>query len=89
MALSLEFTAFDVDCGGDFVKITDVGTRTTLMFFGCGCFGDACSEDAVNFVPPIITTTSNRVEIFFSSDGSDTNPGWSLNWRLGNFDFSN
>ena len=73
--LRLEFTSFAVYiCGGvttclcDFVKITD-GDGTTLMDNSCG-----------NFLPPIITTRSNRVEIFFHTDGSDTYSGWSLSW---------
>merc|ERR1719370_570821 len=32
------------------------------------------------FQPPNITTRSNRVEIFFHTDASDTKPGWSLSW---------
>ena len=32
------------------------------------------------FLPPSITTRSNRVEIFFHTDASQTQPGWSLSW---------
>ena len=70
--LRLEFTSFAVywgsTCQYDFVKITD-GDGTTLMDNSCGYS-----------LPPIITTRSNRVEIFFHTDGSGTRTGWSLSW---------
>ena len=73
--LRLEFTHFAVEvCGGiaacscDFVKITD-GDGTTLMDNSCGYS-----------LPPIITTSSNRVEIFFHTNGDGTHLGWSLSW---------
>ena len=81
--LRLEFTHFAV--GGDpsaceswdFVKITD-GDGTTLMDNSCG-YSDQPSSSTY-FLPPIITTRSNRVEIFFHTDGSDARSGWSLSW---------
>ena len=85
--LRLEFTHFAVDpcyystcnittCPTDFVKITD-GDGTTLMDNSCG-YSDPSYSD--HFLPPIITTRSNRVEILFHTDGSSTDIGWSLNW---------
>ena len=80
--LRLEFTYFAVwvcditTCPCDFVKITD-GDGTTLMNNSCG-YSDPSSS--VYFLPPIITTRSNRVEIFFHTDGSHTQAGWSLIW---------
>ena len=80
--LRLEFTHFAVyacniaTCPCDFVKITD-GDGTTLMDNSCGYSDPSFSP---YFLPPIITTRSNRVEIFFHTDGSDTRPGWSLSW---------
>ena len=87
--LLLEFTHFDVqDCGNitncscDFVKIRD-GDGITLMDRSCG-----------NLLPPMITTRSNRVEIFFGTDDDQTTTGWSLSWRavtpgLGAFNLNN
>ena len=81
--LRLEFTHFVVagrpsdGCEGwDFVKITD-GDGTTLMDNSCGYSDPNWSP---HFQPPIITTRSNRVEIFFHTDGSGTASGWSLSW---------
>ena len=85
--LRLEFTHFDVatcydvnTCPCDFVKIVD-GDGTTLMDNSCGdSSGDPSDPDYI--LPlPIITTRSNRVEIFFHTDGSGADPGWSLTWR--------
>ena len=86
--LRLEFTHFAVwvcgdinTCSCDFVKITD-GDGTTLMDNSCG-YSDRDPSDwnySDYFLPPIITTRSNRVEIFFHTDGIHTEPGWSLSW---------
>ena len=86
--LRLNFTSFAVHacgdintCSCDFVKITD-GDGTTLMDNSCG-YSDPSSSGASSslyFLPPIITTRSNRVEIFFHTDGSGTKTGWSLSW---------
>ena len=84
--LRLEFTQFAVwTCGNittcpcDFVKITDGDDRTTLMNNSCG-YSSRDPSDSLYFLPPIIVTRSNRVEIFFHTDSSGTNTGWSLSW---------
>ena len=81
--LRLDFTHFRVeyesDCQFDFVKIRD-GDGTTLMDNSCGYSSDPSSSNF--FLPPIITTRSNRVEIFFRTDRSDTRPGWSFSWSV-------
>ena len=85
--LRLEFTHFDVatcydvnTCPCDFVKIVD-GDGTTLMDKSCG-HSSRNPSDSDYFLPPIITTRSNRVEILFHTDGSETWTGlsWSLSW---------
>ena len=83
--LRLEFTHFAVwvcgditDCSCDFVKITD-GDGTTLMDHSCGYFL-AHPSNSLYFQPPIITTRSNRVEIFFHTNRVNTRTGWSLSW---------
>ena len=80
--LRLEFTSFAVTgdpfaCESDFVKITD-GDGTTLMDNSCG-YSDQPSSSWY-FLSPIITTRSNRVEIFFHTDGSYAWNGWSFSW---------
>ena len=82
--LRLEFTHFAVEhgstCQYDFVKITD-GDGTTLMDNSCG-YSSFDPSSSYYFLPPIITTRSNRVEIFFHTDGIGTKPGWSLSWSV-------
>ena len=79
--LRIEFTQFNVvgvftlygvvgTCV-DFVKIID-GDGTTLLDDSCG-----------TSVPPIISSRSNRVKIFFHTNGWTnryTAAGWSLSW---------
>ena len=90
--LRLEFTHFAVQacdgttcnittCPTDFVKITD-GDGTTLMDNSCGWSSVSWIEPShsLYFLPPIITTRSNRVEIFFHTDGSYAWNGWSFSW---------
>ena len=79
--LRLEFTHFVVlwqsSCQYDFVKITD-GDGTTLMDRSCGT--SSVPSHPYYFLPPIITTRSNRVEIFFHTSSSHNYDGWSLSW---------
>ena len=83
--LRMEFTQFAVyvsgtvdNCTGDHVKITD-GDGTTLMDNSCG-YSSVEASSSFFFLPPNITTTTNTVNIFFKTDGSDAQPGWSLSW---------
>ena len=80
--LRLEFTAFAVFVGGsittctdDFVRITD-GDGTTLMDNSCG-YSD---QSDLYFQPPIITTKTNKVEIYFHTNDNNATSGWSLRW---------
>ena len=71
--LSLQFTAFDIEdgyntCDWDHLTITD-GDGTTLMEKSCG-----------TTLPSDITSTSNIVNLVFSSDSGTTRPGWSVSW---------
>ena len=81
LIISLQFTAFDIEpyftCGYDHLTITD-GDGTTLMDSSCGF--SCCPSWSNYFQPPIITTRSNRVEIFFHTDRSGSSSGWSLSW---------
>ena len=82
--LRLEFTHFAVQWKStcdDFVKITD-GDGTSLMGNSCGYLDPSSGSGSISwyFLPPIITTRSNRVEIFFHTDAMDTTTGWSLSW---------
>ena len=82
--LRLEFTAFAVwpstggHCSYDFVRITD-GDGTTLMDNSCG-YSDRNSSSSLYFQPPIITTKTNKVEIYFHTNDNTARPGWSLRW---------
>ena len=62
----------------DFVEIKD-GDRTTLMDKSCGD-SSRNPSDPIHFLPPIITSRSNRVAIFFRTDGSWTGSAWTLRW---------
>ena len=72
LVISLQFTAFDIEshstCEYDHLKITD-GDGTTLMENSCGFS-----------LPPDITSTTNIVKIFFSTNGDTSMPGWSVSW---------
>ena len=83
--LRLEFTAFAVYIGGsittcptDFVRITD-GDGTTLMDNSCG-YSDRDPSSSLYFQPPILTTKTNKVEIYFHTDHRWKRSGWSLRW---------
>ena len=83
--LRLEFTAFAVWVGGsidtcptDFVRITD-GDGTTLMDNSCG-YSDRDPSDRYYIRLPIITTKTNKVEIYFHTDESFARSGWNLTW---------
>ena len=84
--LRLEFTSFKVHpcnsdtvtCPCDYVKVID-GDGTTLMDRGCG-LSYLSPSHSYYFLPPIFTTKSSSVDIFFYTDGSSAYAGWSLNW---------
>ena len=65
-------------CPNDYVKITD-GDGTILMDRSCGYSSNDPSSSS-QFMPPIITTKTNTVDILFHTDASGTSTGWSLNW---------
>ena len=72
LIISLQFTAFDIEscssCGCDHLTIMD-GDGTTLMEKSCG-----------NSLPADIRSTSNVVNLVFSTDDSKTMTGWSVSW---------
>ena len=86
--LRLDFTAFAVNvgyghdtidtCPTDFVRITD-GDGTTLMDSSCG-YSDRDPNDSLYLQLPIITTKTNKVEIYFHTDGNSASAGWRLRW---------
>ena len=69
----MQFTAFNVEsdslCSYDYVTIKN-GDGTTLMEKTCG-----------SSLPTAVTSISNRVEIFFYTDGDFSYSGWRLTWR--------
>ena len=88
--LRLEFTRFDIGnpvtlnietCLTDFVRITD-GDGTTLMDNSCGMDDDHPMQPTY-FQPPIITTKTNKVEIYFHTSDDpivSLDTQWSLRW---------
>ena len=77
--LRLEFTQFKVyyHCR-DYVQITD-GNGTALMGKSCG-HSTASPMSWVHFTPPIVTTLTNMVDVYFYTDYRYNDYGWSLNW---------
>ena len=69
----------DDPCPYDFVQVTD-GDGTMLMNKSCGNMKSNRSDPNF-FVPPNITSNTNLVNVFFSTDGTGAKTGWALNWR--------
>jgi len=80
----LEFTDaaiwWDETCSNDYVIVTD-GDGTLLMDKGCG-YSDRSSSSEGYFKPPIITSQTNAVDIYFHtvSVSGASQKGWSLRW---------
>ena len=95
--MSLEFTAFGIEQGGsnclhDHLTIMD-GDGTTLMGRSCNLNHNHIvigGQKIRSPLPANIVSRSNIVNIFFSTDHTETRSGWSLRWtavRLGNSSF--
>ena len=73
LIVAIEFMAFAVEssstCKFDHVTIKN-GDGTTLMGKTCG-----------SSLPAAVTSTSNRVEIYFHTDSGWSESGWRLTWR--------
>ena len=73
LVVEMQFTAFNVDfvelCNLDYVTIKN-GDGVTLMEKTCG-----------SSLPAAVSSKSNRVEIYFHTDGSGSKSGWRLTWR--------
>merc|ERR1712226_160964 len=74
--IRLEFEAFDVEdgpnCEYDSLTITQTkpnGKTKTLMAKRCG-----------DTLPPVIVSTTNKVNLIFETDGSVVKTGWSVKW---------
>ena len=86
--LRMEFTYFavqicrsDYSCQCDYVRITD-GDGTTLMDNSCG-YSSRDPSYSYYFLPPTITSRSNRVDVLFHTyDDNDygSRSGWNLSW---------
>ena len=73
MTITLTFTAFNVEwgdssCPYDHLTIED-GDGSTLMEKTCG-----------NSLPENLVSKSNVVKLYFTTDGSVAESGWSLTW---------
>ena len=73
LVVAMQFTAFNVEpclyCACDHVTIKNSG-ESTLMEKTCG-----------SSLPAAVTSTSNRVEIYFHTDSGWSESGWRLTWR--------
>ena len=83
--MRLEFSQFAVrictninECPCSHVKITD-GDGTILMDKSCG-YATHPTDSSSYFMPPMITTKTNAVDIYHHTDGSGAAAGWSFNW---------
>ena len=81
--LSLQFTAFTIEeedtCGYDGLTITD-GDGTTLMEKSCGTVSDGNiligGQSIGSSLPAAIISTSNVVNLVFTTDGDIARSGW-------------
>ena len=81
----MQFTTFDVEfhstCSYDHLTIKN-GDGTTLMEKTCGSTSIYTGGQYIDSsLPAAVTSTSNRVEIYFHTDGGVTESGWRLTWR--------
>ena len=81
--LRLEFTFFEVQrdalCAKDYVEIKD-GDGTTLMESSCGWMQGVSDSHSYHFIPPILVSQTNSVEIVFITDSASQYRGWKLSW---------
>ena len=81
--LRLEFTFFELQwdalCAKDYVKIKD-GDGTTLMENSCGWMQGVSDSHSYHFIPPILVSQTNSVEIVFITDSASQYRGWKLSW---------
>ena len=86
--ISLHFTAFDIitigsNCPMDHLTIMD-GDGTTLMEKSCGPDFDGNIEiggqNIGSTLPPNLTSRSNVVKLYFSTDSFWESTGWSVSW---------
>ena len=85
--MSLNFTAFNVELNSvsckDTVTIID-GNGTTLMAETCGgsSYGNLLvgGQSENSTLPAVVQSTSNVVNLIFSSSESFATSGWNLTW---------
>ena len=73
--IDLSFTSFDTEQGFDFLKVYDGGDDTTAILLG------AFSGDEI---PPLITSSGNKLFITFTSDEYVSRNGWEANYTAYN-----
>ena len=83
LIVAIQFTAFDVylnECY-DHVTIKN-GDGTTLMEKTCGSYNIITGgQYTYSSLPAAVTSTSNRVEIYFHTNNGASRSGWRLTWR--------
>jgi len=84
LIVEMQFTAFNVEssytCSSDHVTIKN-GDGTTLMEKTCGSSSADPSHWSYRPLPAAVTSTSNRVEIYFHTNSIRSKSGWRLTWR--------
>ena len=85
--LRLQFTDFQVyisgsvsNCTGDHVLVTD-WDGTVLMDKSCG-YSTSSLTSSSYFLPPVILTNTNAVQVHSRNYGGYTNRGWRLGWGM-------
>ena len=72
------------ECVYDYLTITD-GNGTTLMEKSCGSTSDGNvvigRENIGSSLPPAIRSSSNTINLMFTTDGSTSYTGWFVSWR--------
>ena len=84
LIVEMQFTAFYVEshstCRYDYLTIKN-GNGTTLMEKTCGSSSADPDWQIYIPLPAAVTSTSNRVEIYFHTDHRGSYSGWRLTWR--------
>jgi len=68
--ITLTFSAFDTENNYDFVKVYD-GETTSAPLLG---------SYSGTSIPPVLTSSSNKMLVHFTTDGSQTRNGWTANY---------
>ena len=78
--IRFEFTDFDVEfedtCRYDFLTISETSENGETTILPVWPWEKGCGTS----LPPVMVSTTNKVNILFKTDGSVTKKGWSIKW---------